>query len=196
MPLQPQGIAGPWKSGFVLDWHTIESACTGENELGYPLFETRRSDIGELLFRLKYRNDLTALTPLAECAAHYLGKVRERFDVVAPVPPSKQEREIKPTVELAREIGRLLQLPVACTALVRVHSIRSIKTFPRTDLTRDISRDTFGADARLIAGQSLLLIGDLYRTGATLATATQVAYEQGRARDVYAFAIARTRAAS
>lgn len=57
MELHPQGIEGPWKAGIVLDWHTIDSHCIGENEFGYPIFDTTYSNIGELLNRFKYPKD-------------------------------------------------------------------------------------------------------------------------------------------
>jgi predicted amidophosphoribosyltransferase len=193
MSLHPQGIAGPWKSGIVLDWHTVDSQRVGDNAFGYPVFETRRSDIGELLFRLKYRGDLTALNPLVECAAHYLGKARNRFDLLVPVPPSNANRKLRPTVELARGLGRQLSLPVAPTGLVKIRPTPQIKTIRNLQQRDHLLKNAFAADPRQMAGSSVLLIDDLYRSGATLAAATRVAYDQGRARDVYVFAITRTR---
>jgi hypothetical protein len=49
--LHPQGVRGPWKAGIVLDWHTVECQVIGENEFGHPIFDTQRSEIGELLYR-------------------------------------------------------------------------------------------------------------------------------------------------
>lgn len=66
--LNPQGIKGTWKSGIVSDWHTIDSVCVGENEFGHPIFETTRSEIGELMYRFKYRNDAEALKQLFSIA--------------------------------------------------------------------------------------------------------------------------------
>jgi hypothetical protein len=38
-----------------LAYHTISSTCIGYNEFGRPIFDTQRSLLGELLFRLKSR---------------------------------------------------------------------------------------------------------------------------------------------
>ena len=43
---------------------------------------------GELLFRLKYRGDLSAVTEIVEAATDFLRRSRNRFDLIVPVPPS------------------------------------------------------------------------------------------------------------
>jgi hypothetical protein len=43
----------PWVEGYVLDYHTISSTPTGDP---YYRFNTKRTDLGELLFRFKYRS--------------------------------------------------------------------------------------------------------------------------------------------
>jgi hypothetical protein len=48
MKLSPK----PWVDGYVLDYHTISSTPTGDP---YYRFDTKRTEIGELLFRMKYR---------------------------------------------------------------------------------------------------------------------------------------------
>jgi hypothetical protein len=50
-------IFGPWRKGIVLDKHVLKSEYLGENQYGRPMFDTKRSDIGQSLFLLKYRND-------------------------------------------------------------------------------------------------------------------------------------------
>ena len=47
----------PWVEGYVLDYHTISSTPTGDP---YYRFDTKRTDLGELLFRFKYRSAGTA----------------------------------------------------------------------------------------------------------------------------------------
>jgi len=55
--IHPQGIAGSWKSGIALDFHTTSSTPAGYNEFGHMQFDTVRPEIAELLYRLKYRGD-------------------------------------------------------------------------------------------------------------------------------------------
>ena len=58
-------INGPWKKGIVLDKHVLKSEYLGDNEYGRPMFVTKRSDIGQALFLLKYRKDWLISKPLS-----------------------------------------------------------------------------------------------------------------------------------
>ncbi len=55
--INPQRITGRWLNGIALDVHTISSTHVGMNDQGHDIFETVRSDLGELLVRLKYRGN-------------------------------------------------------------------------------------------------------------------------------------------
>jgi hypothetical protein len=43
----------PWVEGYVLDYHTISSTPTGDP---YYRFDTKRTELGELLYQFKYRS--------------------------------------------------------------------------------------------------------------------------------------------
>src|SRR5689334_10517068 len=94
--LNPQTLRGPWASGFALHVHSLSSTYLGDDEYGYPRFSTTRSPVGELLYRLKYRQDKTAIDPLAQAAANFCRKTwRLRIDAILPVPPT-QARRLQP----------------------------------------------------------------------------------------------------
>ena len=59
--INPRKIAGRWIEGVALDLHTISSIYVGVNEHGRDMFDTKRSELGELLVRLKYKGDQSAL---------------------------------------------------------------------------------------------------------------------------------------
>lgn len=65
-------IEGPWEDGYALDRHTVRSEYIGDNEFGHPQFNTTRSEVGELLFKLKYRSDYAVVDQLAEAAASFV----------------------------------------------------------------------------------------------------------------------------
>ena len=54
-------IPGRWREGYVLDYHTLDSTYLGDDEYGHPMFDTKRSDVGELLYRLNERHHCGAL---------------------------------------------------------------------------------------------------------------------------------------
>lgn len=193
MQLHPQGVQGPWKSGIVLDWHTVDSKCVGENEFGHPIFETTRSEVGDLLYRFKYKNDQTALAPLVEVAAKYLEKAKSRFNLIVPVPSSNTARKFQPTVLIAQGIAKLLSVAVAVDAIAKTCPTPQLKAIHAPEKRQQILAGVHTADPTKLAGKSILLVDDLYRSGATMAAVTKVAYDQGKASAVYAFALTRTR---
>src|SRR5258705_8225091 len=56
--LHPIRLAGPWSDGFVLErQHTLSSDFIGHGSNGNPQFDTKQSEVGELVYRLKNRSD-------------------------------------------------------------------------------------------------------------------------------------------
>src|SRR5882672_8165713 len=80
--INPQKITGNWQSGVALDFHTISSTPTGVNEYGHPTFDTVRSELGELLLRLKYRGDQSAAPEIIAAAAQFLAPHRAKLDLI------------------------------------------------------------------------------------------------------------------
>ena len=62
--MHPMRVPGSWREGYVLDYHTKSSEFLGYDEYGHPRFETIRTEVGELLYRLKYRGRKDALAEL------------------------------------------------------------------------------------------------------------------------------------
>ena len=62
------------EEGYALDLHTTSSTFLGYDGYGHPQFETVRSELGELLYKLKYRADPSAVDSIAETAAGFLKK--------------------------------------------------------------------------------------------------------------------------
>lgn len=191
MTLHPQGIKGPWKSGIVLDWHTIDSVCVGENEFGYPIFETTRSEIGELLYKFKYRHDQAAFDQLIFWACKYLEKAKGKFDAVMAIPPSNPTRTV--TAQIASGLAACLKSQYIQDGLQKVALTEELKSVQDPDRRKEILSGAFQADSSKISGKSVLLVDDLYRSGSTLEAATNVTYSQGKAKAVYVFAVTRTR---
>jgi competence protein ComFC len=189
--LHPQGIKGSWRAGSVLDWHTIDSKCIGENEFGHPIFETTRSELGELLYKFKYRGDQEALKFLVDVAAKYLSETKAHFDLLVPVPGSHSSRRF--TAQIAIELGKRLGIRVSESGLRKTRETPELKSILDPDQRREMLTGALAADANELSGKTILLVDDLYRSGITLETATEIAYQQGKAKAVYVFALTRTR---
>lgn len=192
MVLHPQGINGPWKTGIVLDWHTVASQVIGQNEFGHPIFDNERSEIGELLYQFKYRSDQKALQQIVRATIEYLGdRVKGRIDVILPVPPSNPTRTV--TSQIAEGLADELHVGFSRTALMKSKSTNELKSVTDPEERRRLLEGVFTADKQQLEGKSILLVDDVYRSGATLSAATEVVAGQGKAKVVYVLAITRTR---
>ena len=70
--LHPRKIRGKWVEGYVLDLHTVSSTFAGYDEYEHPEFNTIRSELGELLYKLKYKADAAAVESIAAAAVGFL----------------------------------------------------------------------------------------------------------------------------
>ncbi len=192
MLLHPQGVKGPWKAGIVLDWHTVASQVIGQNEFGHPIFDNTRSEIGELLYQFKYRGDQTALQKILTASIDYLReRIQVRFDLIIPVPPSNPTRTV--TSQLAKGLAHGLGTKFSDTALVKSKNTSELKSVSDPEVRKQILEGAFRADKQQLDSKSVLLVDDLYRSGATLEAATTALTAQGGARVVYVLAVTRTR---
>ena len=55
MTINPIRLVGNWTEGYSMDVHTIRSIYLGVDEYGHSKYDTTRSEIGELLYQLKYK---------------------------------------------------------------------------------------------------------------------------------------------
>jgi len=191
MNLNPQRVAGSWDEGFTLDRHVQSSEYLGENEYGHPQFETTRTELGELLFRLKYRSDQAAVAPIAQAAADFVKKWNPHVDVIVPVPPSKA-RQIQPLVQITEKVGGLLHLPVETTSVRKVKAMPELKNLGHSDRV-DAVAGAHAVDHQAFVGRRVLLLDDLYQTGATLNAIGRLLKESGGASSVFALALTRAR---
>lgn len=65
MKVNIKQIVGNWELGLAMDKHSIRSIPIGYDEWGHMRFETERTEVGESLFQLKYRDDWSQVKPLA-----------------------------------------------------------------------------------------------------------------------------------
>jgi hypothetical protein len=82
----PDQAAGTVEEGFVLErQHTLSSTLIGHDSNGNPQFDTKRNELGELVYRLKNRSDRKALTPIAEAAVNSSRAGHPKVDAIVPV---------------------------------------------------------------------------------------------------------------
>ena len=109
---KPRKIYGSWDDGYVLDLHSTGSTYKGDDEFGRPQFETHRTEIGELLFRLKYRSDRAAVKELVAAADEFIRSWGIEITTIVPVPPTRTYRTIQPVAQLAAGLGGQLRVKI------------------------------------------------------------------------------------
>jgi predicted amidophosphoribosyltransferase len=183
-------LHGPWDCGWALDKHTIGSVCIGRDEDGRPIFDTERTEIGEAVYRLKYRGELTQAVPLAQAVAANICPRFARVDAIVPMPAS-QRRVRQPVGEVAAALGRLLGRPVFPGLLTRRPPVVPMKNLPTKAEKIDAIGDSFGVIDRISGGasRSILLLDDLFDTGATMEAACGALRAYTKIGRIYAAAL-------
>ena len=190
--VRPMRIPGRWREGYVLDYHTVGSTYLGDDEYGHPMFDTKRSEVGELLYRLKYRSDKAVLDELVDTAASFVRSWNPGATILVPVPPSRARSE-QPVHLIAERLGTKIGIPVHPDGVARVKETPELKNVYAYDERLRLLEGAHRVEAPVVRGQRVLLFDDLYRSGATMNAITAVLYDEGAVADVYALALTRTR---
>lgn len=189
--INPKKIMGNWRSGVVLDIHTISSTHLGVNEAGHDVFDTKRSEIGELLYRLKYGGDLKAAQEIIATVSTYLLPHKGKFDLIVPVPPSGA-RTVQPVITLANGIGAAIGIPVI-PCITTTRATAQLKGVMDPEKRKELLAGLYAVDAAQTREKNILLFDDLYRSGSTMNAITNVLMREGKAASIRALAITRTR---
>jgi len=192
LEINPTKIPGRWSSGFALDSHTTSSELIGHDEYGHPQFASKRSELGELLYKLKFRRNKIVIPAIAEVVGTFAESYLPRVDLIVPVPPSRPRKE-QPVILLARAIGERIGIPVFEDCVWKVRETSQLKNvFDFSERLR-LLEDAFEVDRPIVVDKTVLLFDDLYRSGATLNAVTILLYDRGGAKDVVALTLTRTR---
>lgn len=184
----PEPIQGPWTEGFVLDRHVIRSVPIGY--LGQHMqFDTRRSALGELVYQLKNRRG--SPDEIIETAADFVAKRWVgSIDCLIWPPPSIARRR-QPAAALAEGIGGSLALPAFDNVVIKTQPTPQMKNVPVHERKALISA-AIHVGTTPVAGMSVLIVDDLWQTGATICRVAEVVGAMG-ATQVRALVMTRTK---
>jgi len=175
MQVKVKQIFGKFDQGFALDKHSLYSTPIGENEQGHMQFDTKRTEAGEAVFQLKYRNDQTQVLGLAQAVATNIVPKLPSFNMIAPMPASNP-RAVQPVTSVAQALGNALGKPVFENLLAKVPGGKSLKNLhTREDKDAALVDQIMFQDVIANNGKwNLLLVDDLYHSGASIDAATQI----------------------
>ncbi len=175
----PRQLPGPWASGWALGFHSQFSGA-----------EWKRSNAGELAYRLKYQDDLTVLPELVEQAAALIAEhpALGQVDAIVPVPPSVP-RAHDPVSSFAKALSQRLGL-VYWPVLVKARH-----TTPQKELhtLAQKRKNVDGAFDNIepVIGKRVLIVDDLFDSGATLHEIYRLLHRLG-AKEVCVLTLTRT----
>jgi competence protein ComFC len=190
----PMKIPGVWKDGYVLDYHTRSSDFLGYDEYGHPRFSTVRTPIGDLLYRLKYKGQRAALNDLVSVAAEFIRGWNPPIKAIVPVPPSRP-RSSQPVINIAQGISAGLGISVH-DVVQKAPTAKAFKDVFEYHERLKLLANVHSVTSLVLRGKTVLLVDDLYRSGATLNAVTASLTNQGNVREVYVFCPTRTRSSS
>jgi predicted amidophosphoribosyltransferase len=182
-----QILRGKWTTGWALDLHTVSSIPLAEGG-----FYTTRSEIGEMLYQLKYRGDKNQIEPLAQIAADFIRSRSLCISALIPVAPSNTARPFQPVIEVAKHISQKLRMPLDLRYIVKIKNTEELKSVEDPLRRRKLLTGAFKAK-ETYKGQGILLFDDLFRSGETLNAITETAINDGRVASVYVLCLTKTR---
>ena len=189
--INPMKLPGPWVEGYVLDLHSISSTFLGYDG-SIPRFDTKYTELGELVNRLKYRGDSAAVPSLVDTAEQFIRGVKWTFDCIVAAPPSIS-RKLQPVTEVARELSSRLGVPVCDKAVVKVKTTPPMKNIEFPADRAKMLQGAFRGEPNEVRGKRVLLIDDLFEYGSTVGAVANVLLTEGEAVAVYLLALTRKR---
>lgn len=182
MEINPKALKGNWRFGWALDFHK-------------PFPDGERTEIGQALYGLKYCFDESQVEPIANAAASFMKTLRVTpyLAAIIPIPPSNIERAFQPVYALARAIGEQIDVKVDFDYLRKIKPTPQLKDIKGFDERMRLLKGAFEVADLRYSGEIVLLFDDLYRSGATLQTATEVLMTEGKVDRVFVLTITKTR---
>ena len=184
--IHPRRLQGPWDVGYALDVHTVSSTFIGNGPAGRPVFDTVRSQIGELLYQLMYNNkrDQTTIGSIVDAVEDFWGTQHSPIDAIVPVPPSNV-RAIQPVTLIVTALSDRLQIPVCTECLSKIKTTPQLKDIAEYHKRVEVLDGAFSVSPEHTKGKSLLLFDDLHGSGATVSAITKILKGPGGAKAVY-----------
>ena len=182
--MSPRQVEGAWRLGWTLDVHTTSSVFLGHDQNGREKYETTRSALGELLYQLKYNNQLSAATEIAATMVGFFTDqpvVLSRIDLVVPMPASIQ-RTVQPVNAIASKVAASLHKPYSENAIRKTKETPTLKNITDLEQRREALDGAFEGDKKQLHGKSVLLIDDVYRSGSTANAVTLAIIAAGATR--------------
>jgi glutamate mutase epsilon subunit len=178
--------------------HTLH----GDFDLGYALanhteiHEGKRNytPIGKMVFEFKYQGHKSHLDPLIDEIVRFINENEnyKNADLIVPVPSTATDRDYDPITLIAQAMSERTGIAVAGNVLIKTRVTRPQKQLVNLTQKKLNVKNAFKISEReKIHRQTIILLDDLYDSGATLNECARVLRNNGAAK-ILALALTRT----
>ena len=151
----------------------------------------------QAIVRFKFKKRQKLSEPLGMVMLHYLnrfpGMNLHEIDMIMPVPLHKKKtkkRGFNQVELLARHVSHYHGIPLEAACLVRTRVTKAQYELSREERIKNVKSAFSLIDPEKIIGKNILLMDDIYTTGATISECSRV-LKQGGAKRVEVLALAR-----
>lgn len=182
-----------WIEGYAFSVHTLYSIYTGENEYGHPQFDTKRTPMGELVYQLKYKQDITVLPKIIELLKSdtiFMNFINKDF--VLMVPATNKNRIFQPVEVIADAIGKEFNIKIIKDMIEAENhkEIKQVENAKKIDILK--SSYTFSEHPEISKESKIIIFDDVYDSGSTMNVVADLLIQNGY-KNLYAFALTNTR---
>jgi len=166
----PRPLVGSWQMGWALGFHSRISGA-----------DWSRSGVGDLTYRLKYESDTKVLPALVQQTLDLFAAHPEmgHADFIVPV-PSSSERKVSPVHVFCEALAGKIKIPVQGVI------VKARQTQPQKEMGTLAQKRANVAGAFSMRGdvsqKRILLVDDLFDSGATLDEITKLLLKHGASR--------------
>ena len=182
-----------WIEGYAFSVHTQYSIYVGENESGFPQFDTKRTPMGELVYQLKYKQNravLPQIITLLKNDAKFVDFVKKDFVIL--VPATNKSRNFQPVELVADAISKEFGIKVI-KDMVHAENhkeIKQVENAKKIDILK--SSYSYQEHTDIAKNANIIIFDDIYDSGSTMNVVADLLRQNGY-ENLYAFALTHTR---
>lgn len=189
MKVNIKQLYGQFNRGYALDKHSLSSTPNGTYENGRTKYDTVRTEAGQAVYLLKYRQQRAHILPLAQAVNTHIVPLLPKFSLIVPMPASNPRPE-QPVTAVAKVLGELSGKPVFELLSKAPGGPKLKDLYLRSD--KDAALEGAISLNRLITNNgrwNALLIDDLHHSGASIDAACAVLRTYEKIGEIYVAAL-------
>lgn len=185
--------AGSWIAGKYYSNHTVSSTYLGKDENGRDHYDTTRTEMGEALYLLKYKQNRSAIDTIIKLLNEdplFIEYVQQMDGLIA-IPPSNRCRCIQPVAAVAERISHCFGVPLI-DGVLQTSNVEQVKNLDIADRKELIDSSATVDTSLLERSKNYLIFDDLFSSGSTLTSYVEILQEKGY-HNIYVLTLTRTR---